>query len=74
MTCSPRSATWWAGARSYEKVLASAREAALEAIEADAAARGAQAIIGLGVDYEVVGDKGSMLMVVATGTAVKLSG
>jgi len=59
---------------SCEKVLASAREAALEAIEADAAARGAQAIIGLGVDYEVVGDKGSMLMVVATGTAVKLSG
>ena len=58
---------------SYEKVLVSAREAALEPIEADAAARGADAIIGLSLDYEVVGDSGSMLMVVASGTAVKLA-
>lgn len=59
---------------SCEKVLASAREAALEAVGADAAERGADAIIGLGIDYEMVSDKGSMLKVVATGTAVKLSG
>lgn len=58
---------------SYEKVLSSAREAALEAIEAEAAERGAGAIIGLTLDYEVVGDKGSMLMVVASGTAVRLA-
>jgi len=58
---------------SYEKVLVSAREGALEHIEADAAERGADAIIGLSLDYEVVGDSGSMLMVVASGTAVRLS-
>lgn len=58
---------------SYEKVLVSAREAALEHIEADAAAKGADAIIGLSLDYEVVGDSGSMLMVVASGTAVRLA-
>jgi uncharacterized protein YbjQ (UPF0145 family) len=58
---------------SYEKVLVSARKAALENIEADAAERGADAVIGLSLDYEVVGDSGSMLMVVASGTAVRLA-
>jgi uncharacterized protein YbjQ (UPF0145 family) len=58
---------------SYEKVLVSARKAALEHIEADAAERGADAVIGLSLDYEVVGDSGSMLMVVASGTAVRLA-
>lgn len=58
---------------SYEKVLVSAREVALEHIEADAAAMGANAIIGLSLDYEVVGESGSMLMVVASGTAVRLA-
>ena len=59
---------------SYEKVLASARDGAMEAIEAEASERGANAIIGLSLDYEVVGDKGAMLMVVASGTAVRLAG
>jgi uncharacterized protein YbjQ (UPF0145 family) len=58
---------------SYEKVLASARVAALETIEAEALDLGANAIVGLSLDYEVVGDKGSMLMVVAAGTAVTLA-
>ncbi len=59
---------------SYQKVLASARDGAMEDIEAEAAALGADAIVGVSLDYEVVGEKGSMLMVVATGTAVKLAG
>jgi len=56
---------------SYEKVLRSAREDALEIIAEVAAERGADAVIGVSLDYEVVGDGGSMLMVVASGTAVK---
>ena len=58
---------------SYEKVLRSAREDALEIIAEVAAERGADAVIGVSLDYEVVGDGGSMLMVVASGTAVKLA-
>ena len=58
---------------SYEKVLAGAREAALEHMQEEAEALGANAVIGLSLDYEVVGEKGSMLMVVATGTAVRLA-
>jgi len=58
---------------SYEKVLRSAREDALEGITEAAAELGADAIIGVSLDYEVVGDGGSMLMVVASGTAVKLA-
>ena len=57
---------------SYEKVLAGARQSALEHLEAEAAALGADAVVGADLDYEVLGDKGSMLMVVASGTAVKL--
>ena len=56
---------------SYEKVLRSTREDALEIIAEVAAERGADAVIGVSLDYEVVGDGGSMLMVVASGTAVK---
>ena len=58
---------------SYEKVLASARAAALETIEAEALDLGANAIVGLSLDYEVVGAKGSMLMVIAASTAVTLA-
>jgi len=59
---------------SYEKVLASARSGAMESIEAEVSERGANAIIGLSLDYEVGGEKGSMLMVVASGTVVRLAG
>lgn len=57
---------------SYEKVLRDAREAALEDMAAEAAKLGADAIVGIDLDYETIGDKGSMLMVSANGTAVKL--
>ena len=58
-------------AGAYEKVLKNARDAALEEMEAEARSRGATAIVGVALDYEVIGDKGSMLMVAASGTAVR---
>ncbi len=57
---------------SYEKVLASAREMALKEMEARAAALGADAVIGVDLDYEVLGANNGMLMVSASGTAVQL--
>lgn len=57
----------------YEKELAGARQAALENLLAEAAALGADAVVGVDIDYETVGQGGSMLMVTATGTAVTLS-
>jgi len=54
----------------YEKELVKAREAALDDMIAEAVERGASAIVGVDLDYEVVGQKGSMLMVSASGTAV----
>lgn len=55
----------------YEQVLARAREEAIAEMEAEATKRGADAVIGVDLDYESLGQGGSMLMVVATGTAVK---
>ena len=54
----------------YEKELVKAREAALDDMIAEAVEKGASAIVGVDLDYEVVGQKGSMLMVSASGTAV----
>lgn len=56
----------------YEEELRNAREIALHEMEAEAAARGADAVIGIDLDYETVGGQGSMLMVSASGTAVRL--
>jgi uncharacterized protein YbjQ (UPF0145 family) len=56
----------------YEKVLRSAREHALEEMIDEAKSRGADAVLGVDLDYEVIGKEGSMLMVSASGTAVKL--
>ena len=56
----------------YEKELKRARDIALEEMTAEAHARGGNAVIGVDLDYETVGDKGSMLMVSASGTAVTL--
>jgi uncharacterized protein YbjQ (UPF0145 family) len=56
----------------YEEELRNAREIALQEMEAEAAARGADAVIGIDLDYETVGGQGSMLMVSASGTAVRL--
>lgn len=57
---------------SYERILADARTQAIEEIQAEAAARGGNAVVGIDLDYEVIGDTGSMLMVSASGTAVKV--
>ncbi len=55
----------------YEQELAKARVIALEEMSAVAASLGADAIVGIDLDYETVG-QGSMLMVTASGTAVRL--
>ena len=56
----------------YEKELNNARAIAIEEMSEQAAALGANAVIGVDIDYETVGDKSSMLMVTAAGTAVVL--
>ena len=56
---------------SYEKVLREAKLTALEEMSAEAARLGANAVIGVDLDYETVGSNGSMLMVTAAGTAVR---
>jgi len=56
----------------YEQELNKARTIAVEEMTAAAAALGADAIVGVDLDYETVGQGGSMLMVSASGTAVKL--
>ena len=59
-------------AGAYESTLRRARNEALAELEAEARERGADAVIGIDLDYEVVGGNGSMLMVSASGTAVRL--
>jgi uncharacterized protein YbjQ (UPF0145 family) len=54
----------------YEDVLARARKQALAEMEAEAEKLGGNAVIGVDLDYEVLGSNGSMLMVSCTGTAV----
>ena len=55
---------------SYEEELSNARKTALRELEERAAARGANAVIGVDIDYEVLGTDNGMLMVTASGTAV----
>lgn len=55
---------------SYEKVLREAKDTALAEMEQRAASMGANAVVGIDVDYETVGQSGSMLMVAVSGTAV----
>jgi len=57
---------------SYERVLKEAKEDALRELEEKARIIGADAVIGIDLDYETIGQNGSMLMVSANGTAVKL--
>jgi uncharacterized protein YbjQ (UPF0145 family) len=57
---------------SYEGELIEAREAALREMEKRAGSLGANAIVGVDIDYEVLGQGGNMLMVTASGTAVKV--
>jgi len=56
----------------YESKLQDARDTALSELEDRARAKGANAVVGVDLDYEVVGNSGSMLMVSASGTAVTL--
>jgi uncharacterized protein YbjQ (UPF0145 family) len=56
----------------YERVLKNARDRAVEDMIEEAKALGANAVVGVDLDYEVIGKEGSMLMVSASGTAVKL--
>ena len=56
----------------YEKVLRSARDTAIEEMQEEARARGADAVVGVDLDYEVLGKEAGMLMVSASGTAVRL--
>jgi len=55
---------------SYEGELINARENALREMENRAAATGANAVVGIDVDYEVLGQGNNMLMVTVSGTAV----
>lgn len=55
----------------YERVLKEAKESALAEMVQQAQAKGANAVIGVDLDYETVGSGSSMLMVTACGTAVR---
>lgn len=56
--------------KSYEDVLIEAKNTALAELSQRASQMGANAVVGIDLDYETVGQSGSMLMVVASGTAV----
>ena len=56
---------------SYEEVLLEAKDTALKEMSEQARQMGANAVIGVDLDYETVGGSGSMLMVTAAGTAVR---
>ncbi|MCP5395449.1 MAG: heavy metal-binding domain-containing protein [Sphingomonadaceae bacterium] len=56
----------------YENVLARARKEALAEMEEESHKLGGNGVIGVDLDYEVIGQNGSMLMVSASGTAVQV--
>ena len=57
----------------YEKSLQDARSAAFTEIKAKAEKLGANAVVGIDIDYETIGTNSSMLMVSVTGTAIEIS-
>jgi uncharacterized protein YbjQ (UPF0145 family) len=59
---------------SYEEVLRKAKATALKEMEEEARRMGANAVIGVELDYAAIGSNGSMLMVTASGTAVLMEG
>lgn len=59
-------------AGAYEEEMAKARDIAFGEIEEEAKALGANAIVGIDLDYEVVGVQGGMMMVSVSGTAVRV--
>lgn len=58
---------------SYEEELVVARDQAMNELASRALSLGADAVVGIDIDYEVLGENGGMLMVTASGTAVRLS-
>lgn len=60
-------------AAAYEQALQKARQIAIREMAEAARERGAHAVVGADLDYEVLGPKNGMLMVTASGTAVKLA-
>lgn len=56
----------------YERVIEEARGHAMNELTQKAQQLGANAIVGIDLDFETIGNSGSMLMVVASGTAVKI--
>src|SRR5690606_22445842 len=59
-------------AGAYENAMRDARREAMAELEEEARKLGADAVVGIDLDYEVVGAQGGMLMVSISGTAVKL--
>ena len=57
---------------SYEKVLREAKDTAIDEMAQEAERLCANAVIGVSIDYETVGNNGSMLMVTCSGTAVEI--
>ena len=57
---------------SYEQVLREAKDTSMNEMMERARAIGANAIVGIDIDYETIGSSGSMLMVATSGTAVVL--
>ena len=66
--------TDYVGGRSttYEEVIGTAREAALSEMSDRAQLLGANAVVGVAIDIEAIGSRGAMLMVTASGTAVRV--
>lgn len=58
---------------SYEKVLREAKDTAIKEMIERAQQHGADAVIGIDLDYQTLGENNGMMMVTATGTAVKLN-
>ena len=58
----------------YEKELRAAKDIALKEMAEQASALGANAVVGVDLDYETIGQGGSMLLVSACGTAVRVEG
>ena len=58
--------------RSYEQTLGEARDEAFRDLEEQARGKGADAVVGVGFEYQIVGKTGSMLACSISGTAVKL--
>ncbi|NQV71087.1 MAG: heavy metal-binding domain-containing protein [Pseudohongiella sp.] len=59
-------------AGAYEEEMGRARDIAFQELEEEARALGANAIVGIDLDYEVIGAKGAMMMVSVSGTAVRI--